>query len=290
MKGMCVMKRKVIGTILICSLLAMTGCNTAEPSVTEATTTTTEVTTTTPETTTTEVTTTTSETTTTTTEVTTTTPETTTTTEVTTTTPETTTTTPETTTTTEVTATTPVITTTTEATTTAAETETSEEEMVIEIAEKGYKAMVERDYEGVMKYTNLDAVYYLTFGEWAEDEVVIERLKIATEPDDNNIFAWMGQIKDMEFLNAEQVTAEELAEYNAFISHIADVENPDYAFTDAYKVYLSYPDMSESEKAMIGTDNGVHLLVVEYDGEWKMDFYVSVTKSIMDSIGQMTQQ
>ena len=185
------------------------------------------------------------------------------------------------------------VTTASETTTAAAETTTTstayseKEQMVIDIARSGYTAMIEKNYENALEYINFSEGYFLTNGEWVSDERVIEQLTEATGEDDNNMFVWFAAMEDMEFLGAQQLTPEELQEYNDFIPEMADSDDGSYRFTDAYKVFIDYPTMSQSEKDLIGTENAVYLLVVESDGKWKLDLFVSPFKEIMDSVYQM---
>lgn len=192
------------------------------------------------------------------------------------------------------------VTTVSETTTIAAETTTSvsetevaspeyseTEQMVIDVARSGYTAMVEKNYENALEYINFSEGYFLTNGEWVSDERVKEQLVEATGEDDNNMFVWFAAMEDMEFLGAQQLTPEELQEYNDFIPEMADSDDGSYRFTDAYKVFIDYPTMSQSEKELIGTEKAVHLLVVEADGKWKLDLFVSPFKEIMNSVYQM---
>ncbi len=180
-----------------------------------------------------------------------------------------------------------------EAVTTVSETTTTsaayseKEQMVIDVARNGYTSMVEKNYENALEYINFSEGYFLTNGEWVSDERVIEQLTEATGEDDNNMFIWFAAMEDMEFLGAQQLTAEELQEYNDFIPEMADNDDGSYRFTDAYRVFIDYPAMSQSEKELIGTEDAVHLLVVEADGEWKLDLFVSTFKEVMDSIYNM---
>lgn len=188
----------------------------------------------------------------------------------------------------ETTASTEAATTVTSETTTTYTAYSEKEQMVIDVARNGYIAMTEKNYENALEYINFSAGYFLTNGEWVSDERVIEQLTEATGDDDNNMFTWFAAMEDMEFLGAQQLTAAELQEYNDFILYMAAAEDVDYSFTDAYKVFIDYPAMSQSEKELIGTEKAVHLLVVEADGEWKLDLFVSTFKEIMDSVYEMT--
>lgn len=172
-------------------------------------------------------------------------------------------------------------------TTTAAAAYSEKEQMVIDVARNGYTSMVEKNYENALEYINFSEGYFLTNGEWVSDERVIEQLTEATGEDDNNMFVWFAAMEDMEFLGTQQLTAEELQEYNDFIPKMADNDDGSYRFTDAYRVFIDYPAMSQSEKELIGTEDAVHLLVVEADGEWKLDLFVSTFKEVMDSIYNM---
>ncbi len=164
-----------------------------------------------------------------------------------------------------------------------------EEQIVIDIARKGYTAMVEKDYEAALKYINFSEGYYLTNGEWVSDERVIQQIKEATGEDDNNMFVWFAAMEDMEFLGAQQLTPDELQEYNDYIPTMAKTGKDDYLFDDAYKVFVDYPAMSESEKELIGTKKAVHLLVVKADEEWKLDLFVASLKEIDDYIKELQQ-
>lgn len=161
------------------------------------------------------------------------------------------------------------------------------EQMVIDVARSGYTAMVEKNYENALEYINFSEGYFLTNGEWVSDERVKEQLVEATGDDDNNMFVWFAAMEDMEFLGTQRLTPEELQEYNDFIPEMADNDDGSYRFTDAYKVFVDYPAMSQSEKELIGTENAVHLLVVEADGQWKLDLFVSTFKEVMDSINEL---
>lgn len=183
----------------------------------------------------------------------------------------------------------------TEAATEAAETTTAETTLpettaeiaeenseIIAVAQKGYRALVERDIDNILEYVNIDAIYYLGTGEWVSEEKLAEQYKEATGEDDNNIFTWISDFENMKFLYAKRLTEEELQDFNDFIPEAADAGEVNYRFDDAYRVFISYDEMSENEKSLIGTDEGVHFLVVRYEGKWKLDYYVSIMRDLID--------
>ena len=63
-----------------------------------------------------------------------------------------------------------------EETTTSAVNVNDNSTVALQIAENAYNAMINKDTEGMVKYANLDAQYYLASGEWLSDEEVTAKL------------------------------------------------------------------------------------------------------------------
>lgn len=160
---------------------------------------------------------------------------------------------------------------------------------IIDIAEKGYAATVESNYADMVKYTTLDVMYYFTEGKWISDEeLIVELENAATEEGGTNDYcATYASLENLEFISATPLSQEEVDELNAFIQELGAGTEVDYVLTGAYKLPATYSNMSETEQAMIGTKNAPYMLVVEEDGEWKLDVFVSITKEMYDAFGSM---
>mgnify|MGYP003291931528 CR=1 FL=1 len=162
--------------------------------------------------------------------------------------------------------------------------ELSEFEEIKTIAEKGYEAAISNDYANMVKYINYDIMWYMAKGNWVTDEEIVAELEKASQgievgfDESGTLSSSFEELEDLEFTNVQECSAEELKEINEFMLRFAnETDTPiNFTFTKAYKLSVTYSNMSESEKAMLGTEAEPRLYVVEYNGKKKLDGYITI--------------
>ena len=153
------------------------------------------------------------------------------------------------------------------------------------IAENGYAAAISNNYEDMVKYVNLDVMWYMTKGEWVSDAELVEELKKASEgvevgfDSSGNLSTSFETLEDLEFTDVTLCTDEELQEINDFLQMLGEEAETSYdlVFTKAYKLPVTYSNMSEAEEALMNSDKAPCLYVLEYNnGTTKLDMCVTL--------------
>lgn len=158
------------------------------------------------------------------------------------------------------------------------------------IAENGYIAAKANNYEEMVKYVNLDVMWFMTTGEWISDTELVQELEKASEgvevglDSSGNISTSFEELEDLVFTDVIPCTDEELQEINDFLQILGEESEYSYdklVFTKAYKLPVTYSNMSEAEKELMNTENAPRLYVVEYNnGTVKLDMCVTLLMEI----------
>lgn len=156
-------------------------------------------------------------------------------------------------------------------------------EEAVEIARKGYEALVNKNYEDAVRYTNLDFIYYMAKnGEWASEETIIRELEEAEAAGEDTSIIDYSQIENVEFGKAELLSDEEVEEYNIFIPSLAEDSDEsfpvDYEITDIYKVNITY-DVAEGI-ADYDVMETPYFLVMNTRSGWKLDICIATLKEM----------
>lgn len=166
-----------------------------------------------------------------------------------------------------------------------------------EIAEKGYDAAIKKDYDKMVKYVDLDVMWYMAKGEWITDKALVAELEKVSEGTEVGIstdgsFSITNdfeQLEDLKFTDVKECTAEELKEINDFIKTLGEESETSFSLdiTKAYKLPVTYSNMSEEEKALFGTADAPCMYVIEYNGKLKLDFYITLLMELYNAFSQM---
>ena len=156
------------------------------------------------------------------------------------------------------------------------EEELSAEE-VIAIAEEGFKAIKDKNPEEMIKYTNVELLYYARRTEKADDEKLVEEITdIVSEADeDYNSLGVVGHyaaMENIELYAPQLISTEEIDELNAMVlgsdfAILRDNQAYQYKVEKAYKLQMSYDGMEED-----------YVLVVYANGQWELDVCIAFMK------------
>ena len=159
------------------------------------------------------------------------------------------------------------------------EEELSAEE-VIAIAEEGFKAIKDKNPEEMIKYTNVELLYYARRTEKADDEKLVEEITdIVSEADeDYNSLGVVGHyatMENIELYDPKLISTEEIEELNAMVfgsdfSILREIQDYQYKAEKAYKLQMSYDGMEEEQKD--------YVLVVYANGQWELDVCIAFMK------------
>lgn len=165
------------------------------------------------------------------------------------------------------------------------EEELSAEE-VIAIAEEGFKAIKDKNPEEMIKYTNVELLYYARRTEKADDEKLVEEITdIVSEADeDYNSLGVVGHyaaMENIELYAPQLISTEEIDELNAMVlgsdfAILRDNQAYQYKVEKAYKLQMSYDGMEED-----------YVLVVYANGEWELDLCIAFMRDTYSMIMQM---
>lgn len=166
------------------------------------------------------------------------------------------------------------------------------------IAENGYKAAMDSNYGEAVKYVDLDAMWYLTTGEWIMDEDLVAELEKANAEGgedasvsvDGSFTTSLEELEDLEFTDVIPCTDEEVKEINDFIILLGEDSEyalDDFVITDAYKLPVTYSNMSEGEQALLGTEDAPRMYVIEYNGEYKLDMCVTLLMEMFNAFSEI---
>lgn len=154
------------------------------------------------------------------------------------------------------------------------------------IAENGYAAAISNNYEDMVKYVNLDVMWFMANGEWLSDAEIAEKLNEASKGTEvgfdmsGNLSTSFEELEDLEFTDVKLCTDEELQEINNFLQMLGAEEGrslESLIFTKAYKLSVTYSNMSEAEAALMNSDKAPCLYVLEYNnGTTKLDMCVTL--------------
>lgn len=170
----------------------------------------------------------------------------------------------------------------TEETTTSAVNVNDNSTVALQIAENACNAMINKDTEGMVKYVNLDAQYYLASGEWlSEKEVAAKLVETGVE---SLFFALFDEFVDFQVVSAKPCADDELDDLNAFIKEHIAVEGLDANLlmpTEAYKIELYYEGIEEE---IANNPTAPYLLVVDSPSGLKLDLTFSITMELYRSL------
>lgn len=146
---------------------------------------------------------------------------------------------------------------------------------IIDLLTNTVQAGIDRNYKDFCKYSDMSLSYYLSRGEWLDDDELSEFL--GTDPGSAAYFILYDTFKDanVTFVNPEPVSEDELASINSYIPKIGEANTGEWEtplsevrFESAYKAYIRYNDQPVD-------DLTARMYVVKLNGEWKADAYVT---------------
>lgn len=159
-------------------------------------------------------------------------------------------------------------------------------EEAIAIAEEGFQAIKALNPEEMIKYTNMELLYYTGNPEQADDEALLEVVTtmVNNKTEDYNSLGIVGTyyaMENVEFYDVERVSEEELIELNNAVfggEMPMFKENQDYQYIieDAYELQMSYDGMEE------GKDS--YMLIVYANDQWKLDVIVAVWRDVYQMV------
>lgn len=174
----------------------------------------------------------------------------------------------------------------TEETTTSAVNVNDNSTVALQIAENACNAMINKDTEGMVKYVNLDAQYYLASGEWlSEKEVAAKLVETGVE---SPFFALFDEFVDFQVVSAKPCADDELDDLNAFIKERIAVEGLDANLlmpTEAYKIELYYEGIEEE---IANNPAAPYLLVVNSPSGLKLDLTFSTIMELYRSLDELS--
>ena len=157
--------------------------------------------------------------------------------------------------------------------------ELSEEE-VIAIAEDGFRAIKEMSPEEMIKYTNIELLYYMGHAEKADDEKMIDEITdLVSEMEEGynslGIVGHYAAIENIELYDAKPISIEEIDELNAMLLNsdfamLGGIQDYQYNIENAYKLQMSYDGMEENQES--------YMLVVCANGQWELDVCLAVMR------------
>lgn len=154
---------------------------------------------------------------------------------------------------------------------------------IIELLTNTVQAGIDRNYMDFCKYSDMSLSYYLSKGEWLDDDELSEFL--GTDPGSAAYFILYDTFKDanVTFVNPEPVSEDELAAINSYIPKIGEANTGEWEtplsevrFDSAYKAYIRYNDQPVD-------DLTARMYVVKLNGEWKAEAYVTF---VMEMYGE----
>lgn len=162
-------------------------------------------------------------------------------------------------------------------------------EEAIAIAEDGFRAIKEMRTEEMIKYTDIELLYYMGHAEKADEEKMLEEITalVNERDEDYNSFGIVGHyaaIENIELYDAEPISVEEIDELNAMLSD-GDLtmfgKIPDYQYNveNAYRLQMSYDGMEEGQES--------YVLVVCANDHWELDICLASMRDTYRMIMQM---
>ncbi len=163
------------------------------------------------------------------------------------------------------------------------------ESEAIAIAETGFRAIKEMNPEEMIKYTNIELLYYMGHGENADDEKMLEEVTaLVNEMDEDynslGIVGHYAAIENIELYDAKPVSTEEIEELNAMLSDgdlamLGGIQDYKYNIENAYKISMNYDGIEESQES--------YVLVVYANGQWELDVCLAAMRDTYRMITQM---
>lgn len=173
-----------------------------------------------------------------------------------------------------------------------AENQTADVDLTVikTIAESGYIAAKANDYEEMVKFVDLDVMWFMTTDEWISDAELVQELEKASEGEEvgldssGNFSTSFEELEDLVFTDVILCTDTELQEINDFLQMLGEEDEHSYdnlVFTKAYKLPVTYSNMSEAEKELMNTENAPCMYVLEYNnGTTKLDMCVTLLMEV----------
>lgn len=164
------------------------------------------------------------------------------------------------------------------------EVQSSSEELsveeVITIAEDGFRAIKEMNPEEMIKYTDIELVYYMGRAEKVDDEKMLEEITdVVSEADEDynslGIVGHYAAMENIELYDPKLISTEEIEELNAMVfgsdfAILREIQDYQYKVEKAYKLQMSYDGMEEEQKD--------YVLVVYANGQWELDVCIAFMK------------
>ncbi len=166
------------------------------------------------------------------------------------------------------------------------------EKEILELANKGYKAYMNEEWDGTAHYTNAGLLRFFATQEWVKDEELAKELETAqwfAKDGAGNYnpyykLAAYNEYENVELINPVPFTEEELLELNTYLEILG--VSP-YKITNAYKVDFKFDLMNiygfEGE-------NIPYMFVLECENgtekAWKLDIYMSVLRESWRELGE----
>ena len=172
----------------------------------------------------------------------------------------------------------------TEETTTSVVNVNDNSTVALQIAENARNAMINKDTEGIVKYANLDAQYYLASGEWLSEKEVAAKLVETGIESAFLLCAIFDEFVDFQVVSAKPCADDELDDLNAFIKEHIAVEGLDANLlmpTEAYKIELYYEGIEEE---IANNPTAPYLLVVDSPSGLKLDLTFSIGMELYRSL------
>lgn len=174
------------------------------------------------------------------------------------------------------------------------ETETTDSaelsaEEAVEIAEDGFKAIKDMNPEEMIKYTNIELLYYMGHSEKIDDAKMLEEITAVVDKTDEGynslgIVGHYAALENVELYDAEPVAIEEIDELNAMLLEsdspmFEGIRMYQYNVEKAYKLQMNYDVMGERQES--------YMLVVYANDQWELDVCLAVMKDMYSMIMQM---
>lgn len=164
-------------------------------------------------------------------------------------------------------------------------------EEAIAIAEDGFRAIKEMNPEKMIKYTDIELLYYMGHAEKADDEKMLEEITaLVNEMDEDynslGIAGHYAVIENIELYDAELISAEEIDELNAMLSDgdlaiLGAIPDYQYNIETAYTLQMRYDGLEEGQES--------YVLVVCANDQWELDVCLAGMRDTYRMIMQMKQ-
>ena len=134
--------------------------------------------------------------------------------------------------------------------------------------------------EEMIKYTDIELVYYMGRAEKVDDEKMLEEITdVVSEADEDynslGIVGHYAAMENIELYDPKLISTEEIEELNAMVfgsdfSILREIQDYQYKVEKAYKLQMSYDGMEEEQKD--------YVLVVYANGQWELDVCIAFMK------------